>query len=304
MKTRGTSGGPDPRRPRPTPGVRIDRDALTTRAFLAFADALELYHRHRVLHLERLAGLFEEGRRVIVVGNHALDIDDPLLFLAAVFRRLHRVPNFIGQENGWFKVPVLREIARRYEVIPSRRPEETLAALRRNGFLMLFPGAAREASLRSYHDEPYRLKWEDRRGFLRLALEADAEIVFVAAIGNDEAYYQSRLPVPSALLAAANDGDSKRYAAARLRFGILGAQVVPGILPLPVRITHVVSPPLDLGDRERALRDPEALTTLHQQVWQECQKFLDRSVASRDRHTDWLDRGLRGLQSLLHRLGA
>ena len=288
----------------PTAGVSIQADALSTRAFLAFADVLKRYHRHRVLHLERLASLFEDGRRVIVVGNHVLDIDDPLLFLAAVFRRLGRVPNFIGHENGWFKVPLLREIARRYQVIPSRRPEQTLAALRRNGFLMLFPGANREAALRSYHDEPYRLKWQNRHGFLRLALEADAEIVFVAAIGNDEAYYQSRLPTPRALLAMINAGDADRYESARLQFGLFGAHLVPGIFPFPVRLTHVVSPPLDLGDRERALRDPRAMEVLHQQAWQECQKFLDRAVANRDQHTDLLDRGVRGLQSLLHRLGA
>ncbi len=288
----------------PTAGVSIQADALSTRAFLAFADVLKRYHRHRVLHLERLASLFEDGRRVIVVGNHVLDIDDPLLLLAAVFRRLGRVPNFIGHENGWFKIPLLREIARRYQVIPSRRPEETLAALRRNGFLMLFPGAVREAALRNYHDEPYRLVWRDRHGFLRLALEADADIVFVAAIGNDEAYFQSRLRTPRALIAMANAGDADRYANARLRFGLFGAQVVPGIFPLPVRLTHVVSRPIDLGDRERALRDPQALEALHQQVWQECQKFLDRSVANRDRLTDPLDRGVRDFQRLLHRLGA
>ncbi len=284
--------------------MSIEADALSTRAFLAFADVLKHYHRHRVLHLERLSSLFEDGRRVIVVGNHVLDIDDPLLFLAAVFRRLGRVPNFIGHENGWFKIPLLREIARRYQVIPSRRPEETLAALRRNGFLMLFPGANREAALRSYRDEPYRLKWHKRHGFLRLALEADAEIVFVAAIGNDEAYYQSQLPTPRALLAMINAGDADRYEGARLQFGLFGAHLVPGIFPFPVRLTHVVLPPLDLGDRERALRDPQALEALHQQVWQKCQKFLDHAVANRDRHTDLLDRGVRGLQNLLHRLGA
>lgn len=91
------------------------------------------------------------------------------------------MPHFIGHENGWFKVPVLRDIAARFQVIPSRRPEETVRELRRGGFLLLYPGSNREAAMRSYRDEPYRLKWEGCRGFLRLALEADAEIVFVAA---------------------------------------------------------------------------------------------------------------------------
>ncbi len=286
----------------PVSGIGIDPEALPTRAFLAFADLLARYHRHRVLHLERLGRLLEAGRPVVLVGNHALDIVDPLLLLAAVFRRTGCVPNFVGHENGWFKVPLLREIAKLYQVVPARDPEAALAALRRSRFLMLFPGATREAALRSYRDEPYRLQWSRRSGFLRLALQADAELVFAAAVGCDEAYYQSRLPIPRTLLALANGGDAERYREARLRFGLSGPHLLPGLFPLPVRITHVVAEPLDLGDRERALRDPETLSVLHAEVWKRCQRFLDRAVARRE--GDPLDRSLRSALRLLQRLGA
>jgi 1-acyl-sn-glycerol-3-phosphate acyltransferase len=284
-------------------GVRIDPFDWPTRSFLALAGLLARYHRHRVVHLERLARSFADGRRVLLVGNHALDIVDPLLLLATVFRRLGRVPHFVGHENGWFRVPLLREVARRYQVIPSRRPEETIAALRRDGFVMLYPGANREAALRSYHDRPYRLEWEGRLGFLRVALEADAEIHFVAALGCDEAYYQSRLPTSRAILALANAGDGERYRGARLGFGLLGPHLVPGFLPLPVRITHLVSQRLDLGDRERARRDPAALAELHARVWQGCQAFLDAAVRRRSRHSDPLDRAVRAAQRRLRALG-
>ena len=55
-------------------GLRIDARDLPTRAFLALADALALYHRPRVVPLDRLERLFLDGRRVVAVGNHALDI--------------------------------------------------------------------------------------------------------------------------------------------------------------------------------------------------------------------------------------
>ena len=114
---------------------RDDRSrAWPTRAFLSLADALVRYHRHRVVNLDRLRRLFRSGRRVLLVGNHALDIADPLLLLATVFRKLHRAPRFIGHENGWFRVPVLRDISARFNIIPSRRPELAVAALRRTGF--------------------------------------------------------------------------------------------------------------------------------------------------------------------------
>ena len=74
-------------------------------------------------------------------------------------------------------------------------------------------------------------------------------------------------------------------------------------MPLPVRLTHVISNPLDLGDRERAQRDPEVLAELHRRVWDDCQRFLDRVVASRARYTDGLDRATRGAERLLERIG-
>jgi hypothetical protein len=284
-------------------GAPIDLEAWPTRAFLALADVLGRYHRHQIVHLERLRRLLRSDRPVLLVGNHAIDIVDPLLLLATIFRTLHRVPRFIGHQNGWFNVPVLREISARFQIVPSHRPEEAEAALRRDGFLMLYPGAIREAGMRSYRDEPYRLKWEGRIGFLRLALATDAEVVFVAALGSDEAYYQSVLPTPETLISLINGGDGARYGGMRLRFGLLGMHLVPGLLPFPVRLTHVIAKPLDLGDRERAQRDPEALAELHGRVWNDCQRFLDRVVANRARYTDALDRSIRGAERRLQRMG-
>src|SRR5262249_3026010 len=177
------------------------------------------------------------------------------------------------------------------------------AALRRDGFVMLYTGAIGEGGMRSYRDEPYRLKWEGRTGFLSLALATDAEVVFVAALGSDEAYYQSLLPTPETLIGLINGGDSARYRGMRLRFGLLGIHLVPGLLPFPVRLTHVIGKPLDLRDRERAQRDPEALAELHGRVWGDCQRFLDRVVASRARYTDALDRSIRGAERSLERIG-
>src|SRR5262249_20851108 len=146
-------------RTRRLPGAPIDPEAWPTRAFLGLADVLGRYHRHQIVHLERLGRLLRSDRPVLVIGNHALHIVHPLLLLATIFRKLHRVPRFIGHQNGWFNVPVLREISARFQIVPSHRPEEAEAALRRDRFLMLYPGAIREAGMRSYRDEPYRLKW-------------------------------------------------------------------------------------------------------------------------------------------------
>ena len=287
----------------PTPGLSMDPADWTLQVGLGLAQLLGRYHRHRIRHFGRLEKLFEHGRRVILVGNHALDIVDPALLLADVYRRTGRLARFIGHENGWFKLPLIRDFSRHFQVIPSRRFEEAVEAVRRDGFLMLYPGGVRESGMRSYRDEPYRLHWEGRKGFLRLALEADADLVFVAAIGNDEAFYQSRLPTPRALLSAVNGGDEERYKGMRLRLGAAGVQVFPGVLPLPVRLTHVFSDALDLGARDRARHVDVAFDQLHTRVWGECQEFLTAAVDRREEDTDFLDRSLRAGQAALHWLG-
>ena len=306
MPPDGCPSDPAPWRPPRGPtvtGAAIDHDAWITRAFLHLADGLGRYHRHRVVNLERLRQLLRSGRRVLLVGNHALDIVDPLLLLATVANTLHRVPRFVGHENGWFRVPLLRSISARFKIIPSRQPDAAVAALRSDGFLMLYPGAIREAGMRRYRDEPYRLKWEGRSGFLRLALEADADVVFVAALGADEAYYQSALSTPETLIRLINGGDGARYRGMPLRFGLFGIHLVPGLFPLPVRLTHVIGDPIDLGDRDRARRDPHAFADLHARVWRDCQGFLDRVVADRARYSDHVDGAVRGMERLLHSIG-
>jgi hypothetical protein len=284
------------------PGVAIDRRDLPTAALIGIAAVLARYHRHRILHLERLLRLLHAGRRVVVVGNHALDIVDPLLFVAAVLERYGRIPRFMSH-TSWQRLPGLRAISDRYRLVPSRSMEDASRALAEDGFLMLFPGGVSEAALRSYRDEPYRLKWQNRLGFLRLALEHDAEIVFVAAVGNDEMYFQSTLPTPEALIRLADAGDGTRYRGTYLRFGLLGIHAIPGVFPLPVQLTHVVSPPLILGDRALARRDPDALAALHRSVCEACQTFLDGAVAERERRSDVVDGMIRAGQRLVQRIG-
>ena len=56
----------------------------------------KLHYPNQVVHLERLRRLLRSDRPVLLVGNHALDIVDPLLLLTTILRKLHRVPRFIG----------------------------------------------------------------------------------------------------------------------------------------------------------------------------------------------------------------
>lgn len=280
--------------------VQFDRDDPLVRLFLGYARALALYHRHRVLHLERIGALLKKGRRIVLVGNHALDVLDPLLFTAALIDRYGRFPHFIGHENLIFRMPGLGAIARRHQMIPSRHMRETGAALRKSGLLMLYPGSGSEAARRSYRDDPYRLLWDKRMGFLELALRFDAELLFVAAVGIDEMYYQSSLTIPKWILRRFS---AERYEGSRMQFGILGPHLVPTLLPFPVQITHVVSQPLPLGDRAAVRHSRKALTRLHRRIVARCQELLDDAVAQRDRDAPLLDRAIRAGERIAQRVG-
>ena len=281
-------------------GARIDTSVWHLQLFLAYARFLARYHRHRVVHIERLDALLQRGRRVVLVGNHVLDVTDALLFTAALLERFGRIPCFIGHENFIFGLPGLRELATQYGMIPSRHMQEAGDALRRDGLLMLYPGSGSEAARRNYRSEPYRLKWENRFGFLRLALRYDAEIVFVAAVGIDEMYYQSRFEIPPWLLRRLS---AERYRGSHLQFGLLGPHLLPTLLPLPVQITHVVSHPFDLGDRAAARHSRSALAALQRHIWDQSQSLLTRALALRARTAPRLDRAVRAGERMLQRIG-
>jgi 1-acyl-sn-glycerol-3-phosphate acyltransferase len=284
-------------------GVPVDPRAPVPFLLLGYSALLARYHQHRVRHMDRLGALLHRGRRVVLVGNHVLDVADALLFVAALVSRYGRAPHFIGHENIIFQVPGLRELARSWGAIPSRHMDEAGDALGRDGLLMLFPGSGTEAALRRYREEPYRLKWQGRLGFLRLALDHDAEIVFVAAVGIEEMYYQSTLRIPDWMLGLFNAGDADRYHGTPISFGLLGPHLLPTIFPLPVQIVHDLSPAIDLGDREAARRDPQILAALQRRVWEECQAYLDRAVTRRDQAAPCLDRVVRGVERTMQRTG-
>lgn len=263
-------------------------------------DVLRRYHRHTVRGLEHLTTAFAAGRPVVLVGNHCLDLADPLMLTVAIYRATGRVLRFIAHGNLVFRTPVLRSLAPIWGLIPNRDPALADAALAGAGALMLYPGSGTEAILRSYRREPYRLKWDGKLGFVQLAARHRATVLFVAAVGIDEMYYQTDVPIPASLVRYGNAGDADYYRGARLQLGALGPHLLPAVWPLPVHVSHVISPPLGLD----AALDPDdeaAVTRAQVHLWAEAQAFLDATVAERE--GDLLDRSLRGAMGWLQRLG-
>ena len=279
---------------------RFDERHPVNRFMLAAGDWLRRYHRHRVDGLEHLASALAGEHPVVLVGNHCFDIVDPLMLTTAIHRHLGHVLRFIGHGNLFFTMPILRTLAPIWGIVPNRHMELAATVLREERALMLYPGSGSEAALRSYRREPYRLKWFDRLGFVELAARNQAALLFVAGIGIDELYYQSSLASPASLIRMVNGGDDAYYRGARVQVGLAGPHMLPAFIPLPVRVTHVISPPLRL-DPALDPEDHDALERAQLDLWAECQAFLDRCVAARP--SDLLDGACRRALGLLYRFG-
>jgi hypothetical protein len=252
--------------------------------------------------LQHLQAALRSHRPVILVGNHCMDVADPVMLRAAIFHATGKVLPFIAHELAFFGLRGIRSFTTAAGAIPSRHPELAARALRKDRILMLYPGAGSEAGLRSYRREPYRLKWYERLGFVELALREQATLLFVAGIGIDEMYYQTDIAVPRPLFDLVDGTYLESYRGLRLQIGGAGIHLLPGIFPLPVKVTHEIFAPLRLN-RSVDPADRAALEKTQIHIWAKCQRLLDRAVAARDQQSDWLDRVLRRGSSALHAAG-
>jgi hypothetical protein len=288
-------------RARPNP-PREAENSTSTRATLRFGHLLRIYHRHQLLGIDNLRKALRGERPVLLIGNHCMDLVDPLMLRAAVHRETGRLMRFIGHQLIFFRIPGIHSFVEDAGVIPSQHLDLALRALRDDRVLMLYPGAGSEAALRLRRREPYRLKWYERLGFVELALRSQATLLFVAAVGIDEMFYQTDIPVPPVLFGLVDGTYLESYRGLRFELGSAGLHLVPGVFPLPVKVTHEISKPLRI-DRSIDVRDRAALEKTQIRIWAQCQKLLDQAVAARDRRSDWLDAALRSATRALQEVG-
>ena len=165
--------------------------------------------------------------------NHSLATYDTLLLCGVIIERLGRVPSGLG-DRLIFKTPRLRRIATAAGIVEATH-ENGAELLRRNRLVIVAPGGMREALRQS--DERYRVRWDRRKGFVRLALRTGAPIQLVACPNADRMYrvYES---------------DLTKLVYKRLRAPVpLIRGWGPTLIPRPVKLLHLI------GERMQ----PEAL---------------------------------------------
>ncbi|GEM35104.1 membrane protein [Nocardia neocaledoniensis NBRC 108232] len=121
---------------------------------------------------------------VLIVANHNLlgGIDAPLL-MPEILRARGRLVR--GLAEHVLMVPGVRHLLHRFGAVRGTR-SNCLALLERGEAVVVFPGGGREAIRRK--GEKYALKWDNRTGFARMAIQAGVPIVPLAMIGVDDAF--------------------------------------------------------------------------------------------------------------------
>lgn len=222
------------------------------RTYAVVAEALARYHRTRV------EGAPPDGPCVYVAihgaGYFVLDLVVAGYYLGwrdFFWRRGTRRPlRIVAAESRIEKaLPGLPRVKRHFGIIdPSE--ESCLAALRAGEQLLVTPGGMREAQPTG---GGYRLRWDGRYGFARLAVETGSPIVPLAVVGGREAY--------------------PGFKVKKLSFW--------SPVPLPSRLDIVVGDPIPVERAPGRGRDLSLVKPLHALAWQRTQALYDEVVARR-----------------------
>ncbi|MGE2835811.1 lysophospholipid acyltransferase family protein [Mycobacterium sp. SMC-4] len=162
------------------PAERMWRSLLTVAA-----DNLEPLMNVYRPYVDGLDNLPADGR-FLIVGNHTQ------MSLAEIVMIPYYVRHTIGKQvrpladRQFGKARGLQAdlIAAYGAVVGS--PETAGALMRQDQTILVFPGGGREIA--KFKGEEYRLRWDNRSGFARLATDHDYPIVTAALVGADDVY--------------------------------------------------------------------------------------------------------------------
>lgn len=120
------------------------------------------------------------------VSNHTiLGVLDGYPFAIELYLKKGIVLRALADSNH-YRIPFWKElITERLGVVEASR-ENCAALMKRKDSLVVFPGGTKEICKKK--GEQYILKWSDRKGFVRMAMEHGYDIIPVAAVGAEEAY--------------------------------------------------------------------------------------------------------------------
>jgi 1-acyl-sn-glycerol-3-phosphate acyltransferase len=185
---------------------------------------LARYHRFTVEGLENLP----LTGPVLLAVHHSLATYDGFLIGSAIYEGTGRLPRGLGDDRI-FQIPGLGALARDIGIVPAS-PEAGERLLREGHVLGVAPGGMWE-SLRP-RDERRQSRWDNRKGFARLALRTGAPLVMAACPAADDLYTVYPNPLTDRV-----------YRRVHLPVPIVRG-IGPTVLPRPIKLTAYLSRPL------------------------------------------------------------
>jgi 1-acyl-sn-glycerol-3-phosphate acyltransferase len=147
-----------------------------------FIKPFKLYFDPQFYGLENL----DASKPALYVSNHTiLGVLDGYPFAIELYLQKGIILRALA-DSMHYQIPLWRDlITERLGVVEASR-ENCAALMKRGDNLVVFPGGTREICKRK--GEEYVLKWSDRTGFVKMALQHGYDIIPVAAVGAEEAF--------------------------------------------------------------------------------------------------------------------
>jgi 1-acyl-sn-glycerol-3-phosphate acyltransferase len=141
---------------------------------------IELYRPY----VDGLANLPRDGR-FLLVGNHTQAGTEVFLTSYFVRRELGVRVRPLAERGMGEARGLARDLIAAYGGVVGH-PDSARELMRHNETVLVYPGGGREIA--KFRGEQYRLRWEGRNGFARVAIESGYPIVPVGLVGGDDVY--------------------------------------------------------------------------------------------------------------------
>jgi 1-acyl-sn-glycerol-3-phosphate acyltransferase len=135
-------------------------------------------------YVDGLANLPRDGR-FLLVGNHTQAGTEVFLTSYFVRRELGVRVRPLAERGMGEARGLARDLIAAYGGVVGH-PDSARELMRHNETVLVYPGGGREIA--KFKGEEYRLRWEGRSGFARVAIESDYPIVPVGLVGGDDVY--------------------------------------------------------------------------------------------------------------------
>ena len=165
-----------------------ERDEKYTKQASRMYRYLANYHDHQIVGEEKIP---DKGPCLFVV-NHSFATYDIGILQYKIYKKTGIFPRGFA-DNAFFKIPLIGKIVGKSGAVPGRHHVGEYILKEKKDMALVAPGGMREAL--KPKEEKYHIKWDTRKGFIKLALKTNTPIVLAACPAADDLYkvYDNKL---------------------------------------------------------------------------------------------------------------